>query len=107
VGFAYAEEQGEKVKEVQISKDPGGECVAPDTASISSAKYPLSRYLYIYVNAKKATENAAIVPFVDFYLGDGISSVTDAKYVALAATDLTATKGIWSAKTVGSRDGGK
>jgi phosphate transport system substrate-binding protein len=107
VGFAYAEEQGGKVKEVQIAKEPAGECVAPDTATISSAKYPLSRYLYIYVNAKKATENAAVVPFVDFYLGAGISSVTDAKYVALAATDLTATKGIWSAKTVGTRDGGK
>jgi phosphate transport system substrate-binding protein len=107
VGFAYAEEQGDKVKEVQISKEPGGECVAPDTATISSAKYPLSRYLYIYVNAKKATENPAVVPFVDFFLGDGIGAVTEAKYVALADTDLTATKGIWSAKTVGTRDGGK
>lgn len=107
VGFAYAEEHGDKVKEVQISKEPGGECVAPDAATISSAKYPLSRYLYIYVNAKKATENAAIVPFVDFYLADGIGAVTEVKYVALADTDLTATKGIWSAKTVGTRDGGK
>jgi phosphate transport system substrate-binding protein len=107
VGFAYAEEQGDKVKEVQVSKEPGGECVAPDTATISSAKYPLSRYLYIYINAKKATENPAIVPFVDFYLGEGIGAVTEAKYVALADTDLTATKAIWSAKTVGTRDGGK
>ncbi len=107
VGFAYAEEQGDKVKEVQVSKEPGGECVAPDTTTIASAKYPLSRFLYIYVNAKKATENAAIGPFVDFYLGDGIGAVTEVKYVALADTDLTATKGIWSAKTVGTRDGGK
>ncbi|MGH8992662.1 MAG: substrate-binding domain-containing protein [Acidimicrobiia bacterium] len=107
VGFAYAEEQGDKVKEVKVSKEPGGECVAPDTTTIASAKYPLSRYLYIYVNAKKATENEAMVPFVDFYLGDGIGAVTEVKYVALADTDLTATKGIWSAKTVGTRDGGK
>ncbi len=107
VGFAYAEEQGDKVKEVQVSKEPGGECVAPDTATISSAKYPLSRYLYIYVNAKKVTENKAVAPFVDFYLADGIGAVTEVKYVALADTDLTATKGIWSAKTTGTRDGGK
>ncbi len=107
VGFAYAEEQGDKLKELQVSKEPAGECVAPDAATIASAKYPLSRYLYIYVNAKKATENAAIAPFVDFFLADGLSAVTEVKYVALADTDLTATKGIWSAKTVGTRDGGK
>lgn len=107
VGFAFAEEQGDKVKEIPISKEPGGECVAPETATISSAKYPLSRYLYIYVNAKKATENKALGPFVDFYLNDGIGAVTDAKYVALATTDLTATRGVWTAKTVGTRDGGK
>jgi phosphate transport system substrate-binding protein len=107
VGFAYAEGQAGKVKEIKISKDPGGECVEPTAETISSAKYPLSRYLYIYVNAAKEKQNPAIGRFVDFYLDEGISSVPEVKYVALAPTDLTATRGVWTARTVGTRDGGK
>jgi phosphate transport system substrate-binding protein len=107
VGFAYAEAQGDKIKEIPISKEPGGECVAPTPETIASAKYPLARYLYIYVNSKKLADNAAIGPFVDFYLGDGIQAVSEVKYVDLASADLEATRSVWEAKTVGTRDGGK
>ncbi len=108
VGYSYAQEQGDKVKKLELSKEPGGTCVAPTDESIASAKYPLSRYLYIYVNAAKEKSNPAIGKFVDFYLSEpGISSVTDVKYVALASSDLEATKSVWSARTVGTRDGGK
>ncbi len=106
VGFAYAEEQADKVKEIKISKEAGGTCVAPTAETISSAEYPLSRYLYIYVNAKEK-ENQALGAFVNFYLGDAIGSVSEVKYVPLAAADLTATKAVWDARTVGTRDGGK
>ena len=107
VGFSYAEEQGDKIKEIKIAKSPTDECVAPTSETIASAEYPLSRYLYVYVNAAKAKTNKAINPFVDYYLGDGIGAVTEVKYVALKAADLQATKQVWTAKTVGTRDGGK
>jgi phosphate transport system substrate-binding protein len=107
VGFSYAEEQGSKIKEIAIAKTPADECVAPTTDTIASGNYPLSRYLYIYVNAAKAQANAAIPAFVDYYLGDGISAVTEVKYVPLADTDFQATKQVWTARTVGTRDGGK
>jgi phosphate transport system substrate-binding protein len=107
VGFAYAEEQGSRIKEIKVSKENGGECVEPTAETISSAKYPLSRFLYIYVNAAKAKDNPAVAPFVDFYLDQGIGSVTEVKYVALAPTDLANTKQVWTARTVGTRDGGK
>jgi len=108
VGFAYAEAQAGKIKEIKISKDASGECVEPSIETIASAKYPLSRYLYIYVNAAKEKANPAIGSFVDFYLGDeGIASVAEVKYVPLAPTDLATTKGVWTARTVGTRDGGK
>jgi phosphate transport system substrate-binding protein len=107
VGFSYAEEQGDKVKEIKIAKSPTDECIAPTTETIASAEYPLSRYLYIYVNAAKRTTNKAIDAFVDYYLGDGIGAVTEVNYVALKDSDLQATKQVWQAKTVGSRDGGK
>lgn len=107
VGYAYAAEQGDKIKELKISKEPGGECVAPTAETIASAKYPLSRYLYIYVNSAKRGENAAIDPFVDFYLSEGIKAVSEVKYVPLASADLDKTKAVWTAKTTGTRDGGK
>jgi phosphate transport system substrate-binding protein len=107
VGFSYAEEQGDKVKELQVSKEPGGTCIAPTADTISSAKYPLARYLYVYVNAAKEKASPAIGAFMDYFLNEAIDSVTEVKYVALADTDLTATKGVWTARTVGTRDGGK
>jgi phosphate transport system substrate-binding protein len=107
VGYSYAQEQGDKVKKLQLSKEAGGECVAPTDETIASAKYPLSRFLYIYVNAAKEKANPAIGKFVDYYVGEGISAVTDVKYVALASSDLEKTKSVWTARTVGTLDGGK
>lgn len=107
VGYSYAAEQGDKVKLVKVAKAPNGECVAPTSDTIASAKYPLSRYLYIYVNSAKRAENEAIDAFVDFYLNDGVSAVSEVKYVPLASADLAKTREVWTAKTVGTRDGGK
>lgn len=108
VGFSYAEEQHGKVKEIAIAKEPGGECVKPTPETISSGSYPLSRFLYIYVNAEKRKTNPAIDPFVDFYLSDeGIASVAEVSYVALHPDDLAATRRVWEAKTTGTRDGGR
>jgi phosphate transport system substrate-binding protein len=107
VGFSYAQEQGDKVKMLELSEEAGGECVAPTVETISGAEYPLSRYLYIYVNVAKEKANPALGKFIDFYLGEGISSVTDVKYVALSPDDLAATRSVWTARTTGSRDGGK
>jgi phosphate transport system substrate-binding protein len=107
VGFSYAEEQGGKVKKVKIAKTPGGECVAPTTDTIASGTYPLSRFLYIYVNSAKRTENEAIDAFVDYYLNDGIGAVEEVKYVPLAGDALAATRQVWQAKETGTRDGGK
>ena len=108
VGYSYAQEQGDKVKKLQLSKEPGGECIAPTDESIAAAEYPLARYLYIYVNAAKEKANPAIGKFVDYYLSDaGISSVTEVKYVGLASSDLEETRSVWTARTTGTRDGGK
>ncbi|MGH9042870.1 MAG: substrate-binding domain-containing protein [Acidimicrobiia bacterium] len=107
VGYAFASEAGDEVKLLEISKEPGGECVAPTTETISSASYPLSRYLYIYVNSKKLADSPALESFVDFYVGEGIKAVGEVKYVDLASSDLSAMRAVWEAKTTGTRDGGK
>jgi phosphate transport system substrate-binding protein len=97
VGFAFAEENKDKVAEIQVSKDPNGTCVAPTAETIADGSYPLSRTLYIYVNKAKAKENPAIVGFVDFYLREGtISTVLETvPYVNLPADKLTESRSTW------------
>ncbi len=97
VGFAFAEEHKDKVKEIQVSKDVNGTCVAPTTETIADGSYPLSRSLYIYVNKAKAMANPAVVSYVDFYVAAGtISKVLETvPYVNLPASGLDATRATW------------
>lgn len=107
VGFAFAEEAGDKVKELAI-KDKSGTCISPSPDTIADGSYPLSRSLYIYVNKKKAESNQAVREYVDFYLSDdGIKAVEEAGYIMLPADQIDSTRTIWAAMTAGTRDGGK
>jgi phosphate transport system substrate-binding protein len=95
VGFAYAQNAGTSVKELQI--DGGDGCVAPTYDTIADASYPLSRSLYIYVNTAKVASNPALKSFVDYYLSDeGIQAVNQAGYVDLPADRLDASRATWS-----------
>jgi phosphate transport system substrate-binding protein len=100
VGFAFAKEATD-VKLVPIAEEPGGECVTPTDETIADNSYPISRPLFIYVNKAKADENPALAAFVDFYLGEGIPSVSEVGYVDLADADLGETRGVWESRTVG------
>jgi phosphate transport system substrate-binding protein len=107
VGFAFAEEAGDEVTEIAISKEPGGECIAPSAETIADTSYPISRNLYIYVNKAQAEEIPAVAAYVDYYLSDaGIAAVDEVGYVALATEDLDATRAVWAAMETGTRDGG-
>jgi phosphate transport system substrate-binding protein len=99
VGFAFAEENKDKVTEIQVAKDPNGTCVAPSADTIADASYPLSRTLYIYVNKAKAAENAAVSAYVDYYLADGtVSTVLETvPYVNLPADKLSESRSTWDA----------
>ncbi len=107
VGFAFAEEAGDGVTEIPIAAEPGGECISPTPETIADNSYPISRNLYIYVNAALVDENPALGAYVDYYLSDeGIGAVDEVGYVALTPDDLEATRGAWEAKETGTRDGG-
>jgi len=97
VGFAFAQENTDKIKELQVSKEPNGTCVAPTAMTIADGTYPLSRSLYIYVNKAKAAGNPAVVGYVDYYLAEGtISKVMEVvPYVNLPASELDATRTTW------------
>ena len=57
VGFAFAENAGDAIKEVQI--DAGDGCVDPSKDTIADGSYPLSRSLYIYPNVATARDDEA------------------------------------------------
>ena len=99
VGFAFAEENKDKVNEIQVSKDVNGTCVAPTAETIADNSYPLSRNLYVYVNKAKAAANPAVVAYVDYYLAEGtIAKVLEVvPYVNLTAESLVETRTAWDA----------
>lgn len=99
VGFAFYEENLDRVRAFEVSEEPGGECVEPTAETIASNEYPISRDLFIYVNAARAAENPAVAAFVDFYLADGtIEGVLETvPYVPLPAEGLAETQAAWAA----------
>jgi phosphate transport system substrate-binding protein len=99
VGYAYAEENLDKVRFFEVAKEPGA-CVAPTPETIASNEYPLSRNLFIYVNVDKAAENPALAAFVDFYLAEGtIAAVNEiVGYIDLAPEVLAESRSAWEAR---------
>jgi phosphate transport system substrate-binding protein len=100
VGFAFAEENKDKIKELEVAKDANGTCVAPSPESISDGSYPIARPLFIYVNVDKAASNPAVAAYVDYYLAPGtIETVLETvPYVNLPAAELDATRSAWSGR---------
>lgn len=110
VGFAFVEENLDVIKPLQV--DAGDGCVEPNVDTISSGEFPIARSLYIYVSANKLAENAALEQFVDFFMSDEGFSVIGTgagkvPYVPMGAESLAATRAVWEARELGTRDGGK
>lgn len=103
VGFAFAEEAGDGVKELEV--DGGEGCVAPSAETIADGSYPISRGLYIYVNAANAEENPAVAAYVDYYLEAGYAAVEEVGYVPLPDDQLADSAAAWEARTTGTTEG--
>jgi len=96
VGFAFAQEAGDQIKELAV--DAGDGCVAPTSDTIADGSYPLSRSLFIYPNVATAGSDDAVKAFVDYYLTeDGlVTAVEEAGYIALPADRQEASRSAWS-----------
>ncbi len=100
VGFAFADENRNSVKLLEV--DGGDGCVAPTPETIASAQFPISRFLYTYIDVAQA-DQPAIAAFVDFMLSDeGQQYVVEAGYVRVAAEDLEKSRSNWNNRTTGS-----
>jgi len=104
VGYAFYINNTESVKALEI--DGGDGCVAPNPGTIASGEYPISRPLFIYVNAAALEAKPRLAEFVDFYVGEaGNVAVDGAGYVRLTDDERAMWKANWDARTVGKIDG--
>jgi phosphate transport system substrate-binding protein len=82
-GFAYYEQNQDKLKAIAI--DSGKGPVLPSPETVENAEYqPLARPLFIYVNAKTAQDNPALKDFVKFYLKEAPELVSQVGYIPLS-----------------------
>ena len=72
--------------------------VLDSAETVADGSYPLSRSLYIYVNAANAAENPALASYVDYFLSDGITAVEEAGYVALPEDRLAESRAAWEGR---------
>jgi phosphate transport system substrate-binding protein len=81
IPYAYYEPNKKRLKAVAVDGGPGP--VLPSRATVESGEYqPLSRPVFIYVNAKSALK-AEVKRFVEFYVAQAPTLVPQVKYVPL------------------------
>ncbi|MGH9183397.1 MAG: substrate-binding domain-containing protein [Acidimicrobiales bacterium] len=103
VGFAFFEANREALKAFEV--DGGDGCVEPTPDTIASGEYPLSRPLFIYVNAQRLADNPTLASFVELYLNEGITKVSEVGYVQLEEGELAETRTAFENREAGTREG--
>jgi phosphate transport system substrate-binding protein len=82
IPFAYFEAQQDRLKALAV--DNGKGAVPPSRETVEAAKYqPLSRPLFIYVNARSAQEKPEVRSFVEYYLKNATTLVPPVGYIPL------------------------
>lgn len=81
-GLAYYEANPGKLKALAVDNGKGS--VLPDRQTVEKAQYqPLSRPLFIYVNARSAQTKPHVKDFVDLYIKRAPTLVSSVGYVPL------------------------
>lgn len=106
-GFAYFVENQPDIKAVPIVASQGATAVLPSAENVMNGSYqPLSRPLFIYVNARSA--NTEIVrDFIDFYLQNSEPLIREVGFIPLPAEDQLAVIAHWQARATGTGFGGE
>lgn len=104
-GYAYYEENKGRLKAVAIDNGKGP--VKPSIQTVLDGSYnPLSRPIFIYVNAESA-KKPEVKSFVEFYMRNGERLVKKVAYVPLPSKAYTTFLGYFRAGRAGSVFGGK
>jgi len=100
-GFAYYAENASKLKLVPI--DGGKGAITPNSKTIEDGTYtPLSRPLFIYVNAKSAAR-PEVAAFVNFYLANTAKLSKQVGYTPLPAMMNERAAANWKAVKLGTQ----
>lgn len=106
-GYAYYEENQNKLRSVPIVAKAGAPAVSASPESVMNGTYqPLSRPLFIYVNATAAAFKPEVKEFINFYLANAASMSKEVKYVPLPAHEYKAVSDHWKALKPGTGFGG-
>jgi phosphate transport system substrate-binding protein len=107
-GLAYYEENKDKLRAVPVAAKAGSPGVLPSAATVMDGTYqPLSRPIFIYVNATAAAFKPEVKAFVNYYLDNAPTLVKEVKYVPLTTEDYAAVKEHFKAMKPGTGFGGK
>ncbi|MDD2833438.1 MAG: PstS family phosphate ABC transporter substrate-binding protein [Methylotenera sp.] len=107
-GYAYYEENQDKLTAVAITQKSGKPAVLPSAETIQDGTYqPLARPLFIYVNATAAAFKPEVKAYVNYYLEQSKPLIEEVKYVALPANEQKAVIKHWKELKPGTGFGGK
>lgn len=102
-GMAYYLENTDKLRAVPVMANDSAKPVLPSEATVMDGTYqPLSRPIFIYVNATSAAFKPEVKAFVNFYLENAPTLVKEVKYVPLPKADYEAVKAHFKALKPGS-----
>jgi len=106
-GYAYYEENQDKIKAVPIVAKKGAEPVSPSIQTVMDGTYqPLSRPIFIYVKAESAKNKPEVKAFVDYYLANAPELVAEVKYIPLPPEEYAAVTQHWQSGKTGTGFGG-
>ena len=106
-GFAYYEENKDKLKAVPIVDKEGKPAVAPSIKTVIDGSYqPLARPIFIYVNVKSA-DKPEVKEFVEYYMKNAEKLTKEVKYVPLPAKAYDFNLGHFAKRDKGTKFGGE
>ena len=105
-GFAYYLENKDKLKAVPVVNPKTGKAVEPSLEAVISGDYqPLSRPIFIYVNAASVNK-PEVKEFIEFYLKNAAELTKEVKYVPLTDADYKHALENFTKKKTGTAFGG-
>ncbi|MCX8018573.1 MAG: PstS family phosphate ABC transporter substrate-binding protein, partial [Rhodocyclaceae bacterium] len=106
-GFAYYEENRDKLRAVPIVEKEGKPAVPPSLETVINGTYqPLARPIFIYVNLKSA-DKPEVKEFVEYYMKHGEKLTREVKYVPLPAKAYQYNLDHFAKRAKGTKFGGE
>jgi len=107
-GYAYYQKKLEALKALAVDNQKGSGPIMPSQNATEAEKYrPLSRPLFIYVNAVALQNNPAMNDFLDFYMQKASQVVENVGYIPFDFDDYTKLYRNFHKTKVGTVFGGK